>query len=87
MKRNSYVTPSEPIRITVTEHHSVRDVTRYGSGIWQPLKHPGRSILVTCCECGIGAPNNDQALRRAGWTESNGTPRRYRCGDCSAVTA
>ena len=50
---------------------------------WQPLEHPGRSILVACVECRDTAPNNDQALRRAGWTESTVAPRHYRCPQCS----
>lgn len=50
---------------------------------WYAILHPPRHIWVKCCECGYSAVNELNMLRRAGWSETAVTPRRYRCGDCS----
>ncbi len=48
---------------------------------WRPLSRPPRRLWVACVECHYSAINEDKALR--GWQETIGTPRRYRCADCS----
>jgi hypothetical protein len=51
-------------------------------GEWRPITNP-RIVRLSCCGCGGGAINESNRLRREGWQETVGTPRRYRCGGCS----
>ena len=55
--------------------------------LWYAILHPPPRLWLLCSECHYSALNELNQLRRAGWTETATTPRRYRCGGCSEAAS
>jgi hypothetical protein len=54
---------------------------------WRPVQAGGRTLIVTCIGCQAGAPNDSNALRRAGWLETPHGHRLLLCPPCAEAHA
>ena len=53
------------------------------TALWRPVVTGGRVPFVVCLVCRARELNETNRLRRAGWQETTGGRRVFRCGACA----